>query len=296
MNLEKVIFSFFIILALTLNFGFFIGDIDNPDHHEIVELFLAIIVNLIATGLKLGDRSQIGSVLLSTSSGGGSAADRRGHRLGHLRCMSRMHRAHVPSVMASYRFAIRRRPGRQHHLGLHAGGGNPDDAALERDASWNLKLSGKSPWRVRPSSSRFTYIILRYMRRPILVLVIVYADLDDRLDPHSRHRCGQGNKPITSVSSTPSTSLPIPSPPRASASFPTPLHRSPAHVGDRVALCRCDRLVLCPRFHRRPGSEPRLPGGPLPSAASPRGVATDNRALLSSFAVSAIPGHCWPAA
>ena len=67
MNLEKVIFSFFIILALTLNFGFFIGDIDNPDHHEIVELFLAIIVNLIATGLKLGDRSQIGAVLLATS-------------------------------------------------------------------------------------------------------------------------------------------------------------------------------------------------------------------------------------
>ena len=67
MNLERVIFGFFIILALTLNFGFFIGEIDNPDHHDIVELFLAIIVNLIATGLKLGDRSQIGAVLLATS-------------------------------------------------------------------------------------------------------------------------------------------------------------------------------------------------------------------------------------
>ncbi len=67
MNLEKVIFGFFIVLALTLNFGFFLGDIDNPAHHEIVELFLAIVVNLIATGLKLGDRSQIGAVLLSTS-------------------------------------------------------------------------------------------------------------------------------------------------------------------------------------------------------------------------------------
>ena len=67
MNLEKVIFGFFIILALTLNFGFFLGDIDNPDHHDIIELFLAIVVNLIATGLKLGDRSQIGAVLLSTS-------------------------------------------------------------------------------------------------------------------------------------------------------------------------------------------------------------------------------------
>ena len=67
MNLERVIFGFFIILALTLNFGFFHGEIDNPDHHDIVELFLAIIVNLIATGLKLGDRSQIGALLLATS-------------------------------------------------------------------------------------------------------------------------------------------------------------------------------------------------------------------------------------
>ena len=30
MNLEKVVFSFFMILALTLNFGFFIGEVDNP--------------------------------------------------------------------------------------------------------------------------------------------------------------------------------------------------------------------------------------------------------------------------
>ncbi len=67
MNLEKVIFGFFIVLALTLNFGFFIGDIDNPDHHDVVELFLAIVVNLIATGLKLGDRSHIGAILLATS-------------------------------------------------------------------------------------------------------------------------------------------------------------------------------------------------------------------------------------
>ncbi len=67
MNLERVVFGFFIVLALTLNFGFFLGEIDNPDHHGIVELFLVIIVNLIATGLKLGDRSQMGAVLLATS-------------------------------------------------------------------------------------------------------------------------------------------------------------------------------------------------------------------------------------
>ena len=67
MNREKVVFGFFIVLALTLNFGFFIGELENPEHHSITELFFVIVVNLIATVLKLGDRSQIGAVLLSTS-------------------------------------------------------------------------------------------------------------------------------------------------------------------------------------------------------------------------------------
>ncbi len=67
MNLEKVVFGFFIVLAATLNFGFFIGGIDQPNHHHIYELFAAIVVNLIATVLKFGDRTQIGAVHLSTS-------------------------------------------------------------------------------------------------------------------------------------------------------------------------------------------------------------------------------------
>ncbi|MEE9396067.1 MAG: DUF6394 family protein [Methylococcales bacterium] len=67
MNLEKVIFGFFIVLALTLNFGFFLGEMDNPAHHNVYELFAVVVVNLIATGLKLGDRSHMGAVLLSTS-------------------------------------------------------------------------------------------------------------------------------------------------------------------------------------------------------------------------------------
>jgi hypothetical protein len=66
-NLEKVVFAFFIVLALTLNFGFFIGDIDNPDHHSALELAAALAVSLIATVLKFGDRSQMGAVLLATS-------------------------------------------------------------------------------------------------------------------------------------------------------------------------------------------------------------------------------------
>ncbi len=67
MNLEKVIFTFFIVLALTLNFGFFLGDIDNPVHHSVYELFAAIVISLIATILKFGDRTHLGSVLLATS-------------------------------------------------------------------------------------------------------------------------------------------------------------------------------------------------------------------------------------
>ena len=67
MNLEKVIFAFFIVLALTMNFGFFIGDMDDPAHHNVYELFAAIIVNLIATVLKFGDRTHVGAVLLATS-------------------------------------------------------------------------------------------------------------------------------------------------------------------------------------------------------------------------------------
>lgn len=67
MNPEKVVFGFFIVLALTLNFGFFVGELDNPEHHHVYELFAVIVVNLIATVLKFGDRTQMGAVLLSTS-------------------------------------------------------------------------------------------------------------------------------------------------------------------------------------------------------------------------------------
>lgn len=67
MNLEKVIFGFFILLAATLNFGFFIGDIANPELHSVYELAAALVVSLIVTALKFGDRTQIGAIHLSTS-------------------------------------------------------------------------------------------------------------------------------------------------------------------------------------------------------------------------------------
>jgi Ca2+/H+ antiporter, TMEM165/GDT1 family len=66
-NLEKVIFGFFIILACTLNFGFFIGDLERAELHHPMELFFAVVVNLIATVLKFGDRTQLGATHLATS-------------------------------------------------------------------------------------------------------------------------------------------------------------------------------------------------------------------------------------
>lgn len=67
MNLEKVVFGFFLILALTLNVGFVVGEVGDPTHHHVVEFFFVVVVNLIATVLKLGDRTQIGALLLATS-------------------------------------------------------------------------------------------------------------------------------------------------------------------------------------------------------------------------------------
>ena len=67
MNLEKVVFGFFVLLAATLNFGFFLGDLTQPELHNIFELFAALAVSLIATVLKFGDRTQLGAVHLATS-------------------------------------------------------------------------------------------------------------------------------------------------------------------------------------------------------------------------------------
>jgi len=67
MNLQKVIAGFFFILAMTINFGFFYGDIDRPELHSVYELFFALVISLISTVLKIGDKTQLGSVLLATS-------------------------------------------------------------------------------------------------------------------------------------------------------------------------------------------------------------------------------------
>ena len=67
MNFEKVLFAFFIILALSLNFGFFVGDLADPSHHHVYELFAALVVSLICTIMKFGDRTQYGSTVLASS-------------------------------------------------------------------------------------------------------------------------------------------------------------------------------------------------------------------------------------
>ena len=67
MNLERVLFGFVIILALSFTFAFVVGGIDDASHHNVWTLTIAILVNLIATGLKLGDRSQVGALLLASS-------------------------------------------------------------------------------------------------------------------------------------------------------------------------------------------------------------------------------------
>lgn len=67
MSLERVLFAFVIVLALTLNVGFTVGDIDNATHHDRYELFGAVVVSLIATVMKFGDRSPLGSTMLATS-------------------------------------------------------------------------------------------------------------------------------------------------------------------------------------------------------------------------------------
>lgn len=67
MNLEKVVFGFFVLLAATLNFGYVLGDMSDPEMHNVYELYAAVVVNIIATILKFGDRTQIGAVHLATS-------------------------------------------------------------------------------------------------------------------------------------------------------------------------------------------------------------------------------------
>lgn len=67
MDMRKVIFGFFVVFASTLNFSFFVGDITRPELHSMYLLAAAVIVNAIATMLKIRERTPIGSLQLATS-------------------------------------------------------------------------------------------------------------------------------------------------------------------------------------------------------------------------------------
>jgi hypothetical protein len=61
-ELREVLFGFFVVLAATLNFGYFVGDISDPTVHNSYGLIGAVAVNLLTTVLKWGDRTQLGAV------------------------------------------------------------------------------------------------------------------------------------------------------------------------------------------------------------------------------------------
>ena len=119
MNLEKVIFGFFVLLAATLNFGFFIGDISIVELHNDYELFGALVVSLIATVLKFGDRTQIGAVHLATSLVADLQLIMRGAGLG-LRGARLGGRGHRPRD-GQRGVAVRRRAAGQPGVGRPAG-------------------------------------------------------------------------------------------------------------------------------------------------------------------------------
>lgn len=48
MDLSKVGYGFLIILTLTLNFSFFLGDYDNTEHHQFLLLVAAACLNIIS--------------------------------------------------------------------------------------------------------------------------------------------------------------------------------------------------------------------------------------------------------
>ncbi len=64
---SEVAYGSFVLLGASLNFAFFVGDVGDPSVHDVRVLFSALVVNLLATALKLGDRTHVGAVHLSAS-------------------------------------------------------------------------------------------------------------------------------------------------------------------------------------------------------------------------------------
>jgi hypothetical protein len=67
MAIRSVIFGFFLVLAASLNFSFFVGDITRPELHSAYLLSAAVIANGLATILEIRERTPLGSLQLATS-------------------------------------------------------------------------------------------------------------------------------------------------------------------------------------------------------------------------------------
>ena len=222
MNLEKVIFGFFVLLAATLNFGFFIGDIDDPALHNVYELFAAVVVNLIATVLKFGDRTQIGAVHLATSLVADLQLIAAALVWGYATHVSA--EGLTAGGDGQRGVAVRRRAAGQHRVGGAAGDRDRVVPPGGRRRPWATRCwcSGAGcstgdepperrtpPLRVPMASatqaSATIFLILRRMRAPLIVLIVIFAVSVARADADpraGRRRAARG----AWASSTPSTS------------------------------------------------------------------------------------------
>ena len=183
-----------------------IGDIDEVELHNEYELFAAVVVNLIATVLKFGDRTQIGAVHLATSLVADlqliAAAVVVG--LGVQRVTQRARQ----SGDVGRRVPVRRCPVRQRGLGGAPGRRDrvlPPPLAPRRSAVGARAASpGPPAGRSRRRSSAAVFLVLRRMRTPLIVLIAIFAIsvLGLTLVPGSTRRRARGGW----ASSTPSTS------------------------------------------------------------------------------------------
>lgn len=65
MNLKEMIFAVFVLLSATLNLSFFIGDLSDPAIHSVYQLFAVVVINFLATAMKLGDHTHVGAFHLA---------------------------------------------------------------------------------------------------------------------------------------------------------------------------------------------------------------------------------------
>jgi hypothetical protein len=64
---SEVAYGSVVLLGASLNVAFFVGDVGDPSVHDVRVLLAALVVNVFATFLKLGDRTHVGAVHLSAS-------------------------------------------------------------------------------------------------------------------------------------------------------------------------------------------------------------------------------------